>query len=184
MKKNGGHIVLRNQNLFCLNCGQEWEITYPIKVKEFAEKLKGFNLLHKNCEKTWIEPQADQRDDVVKRAMWWIANGERGLSSETMWNCLIGNLDYPIHHPYDPDDFGRCHKLLQTIPEWKNELYRLCKLSAEWNNLVINWDKLTEMYEKNVGENCKHYKENGMYDFMQSLIIHPPNKVNQIGGMK
>ena len=52
---------------------------------------------------------------VKEKAMWWIANGETGMSSKTMWNCLIGNSNFPINHPYDPDDFSRCYKLLQGI---------------------------------------------------------------------
>ena len=103
--------------------------------------------------------------------MWWIANGEKGNSSETMWNCLIDNQEkYRINHPYDGDDFGRCYKLLETVPEWKKELYKLKTLSKAWENLVNNWDKLTEMYKTNVRENWENSKDVGMYEFMQTLI--------------
>ena len=47
---------------------------------------------------------------------------------------------------------------------------KLKKLSEPWNNLVDNWDKLTEMYEQNVKENWKNSKAIGMYEFMQTLI--------------
>jgi len=93
---------------------------------------------------------------MKEKLMWWIANGETGTSSKTMWNCLIGNSNFSVDHPYDPDDFSRCYKLLQTVPEW--------------NNLVENWDKLTEMFEKNQRTGWQNSKKIGMYEFMQTLI--------------
>lgn len=110
------------------------------------------------------------KQETLKKALHWIGNGQVGMSSKTMWNCLIGNKDFPINHPYDPDDFSRCYKLLEAVPEWKNELHKLKPLSIAWNNLVENWDKLTEMYEQNVRENWKNSKKIGMYEFMGWLI--------------
>lgn len=160
------HTTIRNQNLFCLNCGGEHKLVYPFTGNEMTKKVEAFNELHGDCEKTWVEPQADQSQDVKEKAMWWMANGHKGMSSETMWNCLMGNKDYPIYHPYDPDDFSRCWKLLEAVPEWKKELDKLKPLSEVWSNLVDNWDKLTEFYE----DMKVVKKDNGMYDFMQTLI--------------
>lgn len=87
-----------------------------------------------------------------------------------MWNCFMNNEKFDINHPYDPDDFSRCYKLLQQIPEWKQSLNRLKPLSPQWNNLVDNWATLTQMYEQNVKEKWKNYKKIGMYEFMQQLI--------------
>ena len=164
------HTTFRNGKLFCLNCGGEFNLLYPIPVDQMTKKIEAFNLLHKDCEKTWTEPVADQSKNVKEKAMWWIANGETGMSSKTMWNCLLGNTNFPINHPYDPDDFSRCYKLLQAVPEWKTELYKLKPLSMAWNNLVENWDKLTEMFEENRRTDWKNSNKIGMYEFMQTLI--------------
>jgi len=104
----------------------------------------------------------DKIQYLSKKAIQWIATGEKGSSSMTMWNCLIGNKDFPVNHPCDPDDFSRCYKLLEAVPEWKAELHKLKTLSWPWSNLVDNWDKLTEMYEQNVQEQ--------MYELMEILI--------------
>jgi hypothetical protein len=105
-------------------------------------------------------------NEIEKKAMLWLLNGNVGLSSKTMFNCLIGNRFFEINHPYDPADFGRCYQLLESVPEWKTELDKLKPLSKEWENLVNNWDKLTEFYE-----NMRDTKKvNGMYQFMQNLI--------------
>jgi len=158
--------TIRNEKLFCLNCGGEFALKYPMGIGDMLEKTESFNKLHADCEKIWTEPEADQSKNAREKAMWWIANGEKGMSSETMWNCLIGNADYRISHPYDPDDFKRCWKLLEAVPEWKKDLHKLKPLSSAWSNLVDNWDKLNEYYE----DMRKVKKANGMYEFMQTLI--------------
>lgn len=162
--------TIRNGNLFCINCGGEHKLIFPMPVDEMSKHIKSFDKLHKKCKKTWTEPEADQSQSVQKKAMFWMANGERGQSSETMWNCLMNNDIFPINHPYDGDDFSRCYKLLQFVPEWRNELHKLKPLSKQWSNLVDNWDKLTEMYEENKRTNWQNTKEVGMYEFMSELI--------------
>ena len=154
--------IIRNQKLFCTKCGGEFILNYPIAIDEMTQKIEAFENLHKQCKQTWTEPIADQSKSVKDRAMWWIANGECGMSSKTMWNCFMDNKDFQINHPYDPADFGRCWKLLDAIPEWKSKLYKLKPLSEAWNNLVENWDELTLFYEK------KNFKD--MYLLMQKLI--------------
>lgn len=170
MAANVQHTTIRNQKLFCHNCGGEYQLQYPISIPDMNKKIASFNTLHADCPKTWTEQQADQSKSIHEKAMHWIACGEHGMSSKTMWNCLMGNKKYDVSHPYDPDDFKRCYKLLQTVPEWKSQLHRLKPLSRQWSNLVDNWDKLTEMFEKNIAENWVNKKEVGMFDFMQKLI--------------
>lgn len=162
--------IIRNEKLFCTCCGSEHALKFPIALDVLNEKIKAFEKLHEDCEQTWIEPEADQSKDVKEKAMWWMANGETGLSSKTMWNCFMDKADFPINHPSDPDDFSRCYKLLKAVPEWKDELYKLKPLSPAWSNLVDNWDELTDMFERNVSENWANYKEIGMYELMKKLL--------------
>lgn len=106
-------------------------------------------------------------EEISKKAFQWISTGHVGQSSKTMWSCLMGVGHFGIHHPYDPDDFSRCHNLLEAVPEWRKELHKLKDLSPAWSALVDNWDKLTEMYL----EGCKNgWRDSSMYDFMQTLI--------------
>lgn len=162
--------TIRNQKLFCLNCGGEFSLpSMPVPVIEMSKKIKAFDDLHRDCPETWVEPKANQSNTTHQKAMWWINNGETGMSSKTMWNCFMGNKQFPVNHPYDPDDFKRCYKLLEAVPEWKNQMHRLKSLSPEWSALVDNWDKLTDMFEKNVREEWKNYKQIGMYEFMNTL---------------
>lgn len=166
------NTTIRNGKLFCLNCGGEFELKFPMPVTVISAKTKAFEMLHKDCPKTWVEPEADMNESVNERAWWWWNNGERGMSSEAMWRCFMNgiNAHSPNNCPSDPDDFSRCYKLLQAVPEWKKDLYKLRDLSPAWNNLVENWDELTKMFEQNEREGWKNYKEIGMYEFMKKLI--------------
>jgi len=78
----------------------------------------------------------------------------------------MGNDKFQIDIPWDPSDFNRCHGLLEMVPEWKSRMNEVAKLSKQWNSLVKNWDKLTEM----LLEQNKTGKPNGMYEFMETLI--------------
>ena len=153
---------LKNNNLFCDKCGGGFVVKYPIGLKEIVKKTKAFEILHIDCEQTYEEPKIDMSKEILDRAYQWVTIGETGLSSKTMWNCLMSvERGYPIHYPHNPDDFSRCYKLLEAIPEWKSQISKLKTLSPVWDRLVESWDELTEMYEK---------KNSEMYKFMQKLI--------------
>lgn len=160
--------LIRNKKLFCTCCGGEHELVYPMPIKEFSNTCKAFDTLHKNCKQTYVEPKPDQDLAVKEKAMFWLNYGEKGMSSETMWNCLMGNKNFSVNHPYDPSDFRRCHSLLEMVPEWRLRLDEVSKLSKQWKNLTKNWDKLTEMLLEL--QQMKSGQTNGMYDFMQTLI--------------
>jgi len=165
------HTLIRNQQLFCTNCGGSHALNFPLGIDEMNKKIEAFNDLHGDCEKTWEEPKADQSKTVRERAIWWFSKGEVGLSSKVMCTFFLtgGIAGIFPHYPHDPDDFGRCYKLLEAIPEWKEELPDLATLSEPWSKLVENWDTLTEMYEQNVAEDWKNVDEVGMYELMQKL---------------
>lgn len=165
------NTTIRNQELFCLNCGQSYKLQYPISVNEMTKKIKAFNVLHENCPKTWKEPEVDQSKDIETKAWLWWQNGERGMSSEAIWLCCMGKSG-KRNHPYDPDDFSRCYKLFKAVPEWRQGHYvkLISDMSPEWANLMESWDRLTEMYEENIRTEWKNYEKIGMYEFMQKCI--------------
>lgn len=161
------HMVIRNEKLFCMNCGDSQAIPFPIAIPVFSAMSTAFEKMHAKCRKTWQAPIVDPSWSADRKAGFWWENGERGRSSEVMWYALQGRLDtHRGAHPLDPDDFRRCYLLIKTVPEWKERLVFLKPLSTSWSNLVDNWDKLTDMLE----EQMRTKKDNGMYDLMQKLI--------------
>lgn len=158
--------TIRNQKLFCLNCGGEFILTYPMEVDAMSKKMKSFDDLHKDCKPTWKEPEVDLTLTQQERADWWLKHGERGMSSEFIFNMLQNGIAERVSLPQDPDDFKRCYKLLKAIPEWRERLHELKNTSSQWSKLIDNWDNLTEMFEDMLV--CK--KDNGMYDFMNKIL--------------
>lgn len=162
------HTTIRNEKLFCMNCGGEYRLTYPDDMIIVAEKTYAFNQLHHDCEKTWTQPEVDKSESLENKMVFWLTKGERGMSSEVMFEKFSGTKirrEQAQYYPSDPSDFKRCHLLLETIPEWKSRINELKELSETWSNLVDNWDKLTEL----LLEQMKTGEANGMYELMKKL---------------
>ena len=50
--------------------------------------------------------------------------------------------------PSDPDDFGRCYRLLAKFPEWRQRMPEVAAQYPKWGPMVAAWDELTELYEQ------------------------------------
>lgn len=159
--------TIKNSNLFCLNCGEEKVLVYPSPVDEMTKIMAKFDKDHKDCKPVWKQPKVDMSLPIEERMDFWLTKGWRGTSSETMFQVISGKLilKHRMSHPCDPDDFSRCYKLLEIIPEWKKELHKMKVISPVWSNLVDNWDKLNEFYE----DMRVVKKANGMFEFMKEL---------------
>lgn len=169
MKKKENHTTIRNGKLFCMNCGRDQDMHLPIEVDMASAMMIAFAKIHKKCEPIWKEPVVNPNADVLSKANFWYTNGQRGSSSEAMWHFFMGKGDWRKDPPWDPDDFSRCYKLLEMVPEWKSRIPELKNLSPVWSKLADNWHKLTEMYEENKRTDWKNYKAIGMGDFMRQL---------------
>lgn len=84
----------------------------------------------------------------------WLMNGERGISSEAIVSHLykIPLNQYGLDHPYDPDDFKRCVKLLRWSPEVRERFGEMRTASRQWARLVDHWDEIERTFVEEVGE--------------------------------
>ncbi|MFA5299915.1 MAG: hypothetical protein WC389_17150 [Lutibacter sp.] len=168
MKKEK-HTGFRNEKLFCFHCGESQVMPVPIRIEMATAIMKAFEKLHRNCEKTWIEPVNDPYSKTeMENERWWMVHGEHGISSKTIFNHLssFNRLENKYEgFPHDPSDFRRCYLLLKACPHFKTRLHRMKTVNPTWANLIDNWDRLTEMLE----EQIKTRQPNGMYEFMNSL---------------
>lgn len=99
----------------------------------------------------------------------WILNGDLGISSKTIWGALMGVKVIENDKPYDPDDFSRCWKLVKRCNVPLSNLKKVVEAYPYWKPYIDNWDKLTEMYERNRAEKWVNSEEIGMYEFMKTL---------------
>ena len=88
---------------------------------------------------------------VPLSALMWIVGDDTGASSEDLWAHMLGVARRYVDHPYDPDDIGRCFRLLDQVPQWKSRLPEMAHYSDAWKYLVENWDKIRACMEAETG---------------------------------
>lgn len=78
----------------------------------------------------------------------WLANGETGMSSETMAFWLgFGIRKNSPRHPHDAGDFGRCLGLLSAAPALRDTITDMAVLSQHWESLVMHWADIERQYD-------------------------------------
>ena len=88
-------------------------------------------------------------------AIAWITGYDTGVSSKAIWAHMMGGVPdrgwRRRDHPYDPDDFGRCYRLLCIVPEWRPRIGEMAQYGPEWAALAGAWEELSGLYETEVG---------------------------------
>lgn len=78
----------------------------------------------------------------------WLKYGDVGASSKFMCEFLAGMLssNAAARAPLDYDDFQRCEKMLDCIPQFRAELHKLSQFKA-FENLVPKWPELSKIHK-------------------------------------
>lgn len=86
-------------------------------------------------------------------AINWLAGGERGVSSNSIFQVLTGypalksrGRGRPPDIPHDPDDLRRCLLLLEAVPELAPRIGEMAKVSPEWAAMSARWDEVVCMF--------------------------------------
>jgi hypothetical protein len=92
----------------------------------------------------------------------WLIGGNTGTSSETMAAIALGATKtnaFRMDAPHDPSDFGRCYKLVQTVPEIRDHFPRIAKKVKPFAGILREWDALVQIYERDKpkGESTELY---------------------------
>lgn len=91
------------------------------------------------------------RKDTLKRACTWVIGDDTGLSSKQLWAVMMGVEPSRSYCPCDPDDLGRCLRLLDAVPEWKPRIREMAGQSADWDALTARWDELEASFLAEIG---------------------------------
>jgi hypothetical protein len=83
----------------------------------------------------------------------WLHSTDTGISSRAIFSVMTGTKErmldrWGFGYPLDPDDFGRCYRLLNLFPEWKPRMGEMAPISSEWRRLVENWSELNDLFEE------------------------------------
>lgn len=102
-----------------------------------------------------VQAQRLQNPGLSMQATFWLASGERGLSSETIFQHLTGVKVIKDHWesrfpftPSDPADLRRCRLLLEQVPELAPRIGEMATASPEWAGLVARWDEICAAMDK------------------------------------
>jgi len=96
---------------------------------------------------------------VEKRAAEWIVSGDTGVSSEAIWAVMMGVNAEWASVPWDSEDFGRCLRLIEKIPEWKKRLPEVVEKHSSWKGVVRFWDEIETRYRTGVFFDVTHFVE-------------------------
>jgi hypothetical protein len=76
----------------------------------------------------------------------WIASDDTGLSSRALCNALT---NYPRKvtraYPRDPEDFGRCHRMLATLG-LRHRINEAAAISPVWARMVARWPEMEALW--------------------------------------
>jgi hypothetical protein len=110
-------------------------------------KALGLSCFH--CLRFGHEPKACPRLDYKGDPERWWNGPDTGRSSKAIWRQLREGIAPTEKNtvPRDPDDFGRCHRLLEAIPGWRDRIGEM-RSNSEWAGLAEAWDELEKLYEE------------------------------------
>jgi len=125
----------------CQHCGQGLKLGLSQSISVVTAAAKAFANDHARCTtKTYTEP-------VPATPEQWAKGRDTGTSSMTIYSVMMGVPVDRADVPHDPDDFGRCYRLLQLFPAWKTRLDEVAARYPAWRSLVQEWDALESLYE-------------------------------------
>lgn len=79
----------------------------------------------------------------------WLQSCDTGISSLTIAEVLSGRTGLAGGRrgiPYDPGDLGRCIRLLEKVPWWRERLPEVAEQHPRWAPFVEHWDELKALY--------------------------------------
>lgn len=103
----------------------------------------------------------------------WLMGSDVGISSQSIWTVMVCGVpastrcDFLSGYnvPHDPDDFGRCYRLLKAFPEWRKRLSEVAVALPKWKPMVDHWDEMERLYERDLPTGKCHE----LYELMQWL---------------
>lgn len=145
-KKKQGHVVLGNNSLRCLNCGDEHhlDLASGISLRMMAGLAEGYSKDHRSCKPSSVGRARFEYTTPEQWAKSW----DTGQSSMTIYNFMARGIVSRPEIPHDPSDFGRCYRLLKVAPEWRARMAEMGAVIATWTPYADAWDELERLFEE------------------------------------
>lgn len=85
--------------------------------------------------------------EVKKEWLEWLASGDTGISSETMFSAITGVPVQRNDVPHDIGDFGRCHRMLKAT-NLRDQIGKVVEKFPSWTPYIDCWIELENLYEE------------------------------------
>ena len=147
---------------------EEHEVMRACEAEGWASYCGGWHITDTGRE-ALARCEATRQSIATRAAAWW-ASRDTGVSSEAIARHMQGLRKDCTWAPLDLYDFGRCVRLLDRIPEWKERLGEMSTFGPAWAEIVGAWDVLLPIYR----ECAKHVDWNGCqehYDAWAAAMI-------------
>jgi hypothetical protein len=139
-------------------CGKDAVLSNDVARMAGADFAAGsasaLTSLRSRLEEGSLSAQKAETPGLSIAACVWLANGRRGISSNTIFTHLTG-IDalsgHPPSYPRDPSDLDRCIALLVQVPELRERFVNMMECSPEWARLVSHWDEIEKTHLDEVG---------------------------------
>jgi len=146
--------------------GADFAIGEPAALTELRTRL----------EAGALRAEVSAHPGLSDAATKWLATGNRGMSSNTIFTVLTGvdacNGETPKSCPYDPSDLRRCRLLLEQVPELQADLHKMASVSPVWHELIAIWGTICKVMDKE----CPNWRKgigsvNQTYELMRQAIL-------------
>lgn len=140
---SANHVTMGKNAYWCLHCGAEFPLTLPMSINMMIATSQAFTKDHKNCKPS----PAGKARMTYTTPDEWAKSWDTGVSSMTIYDFMSQGFSSNPNAPQDASDFGRCVRLLNVAPGWRQRLPELGALYPMWQPLVEDWDDLVKMFE-------------------------------------
>lgn len=147
-------MTITKQRVTCLTCGQasDVELVTDAPLSVAIASMEAARCPQCGSRKLGLggeisDGKPDPHSSIEARAGWWRRCGEVGISSETIWAAFTGSKGRHEDIPYDPDDYSRCRKLFDLIPEWRANIGRLSEVYPWYAPFVERWDEMDRLWD-------------------------------------
>ena len=89
--------------------------------------------------------------EEMRNLVEWLTGDDCGLSSTTIACVMAGNACSRPATPLDDGDFGRCHRLLERLPRFRDRLGEVADAYPEWRPIVARWSALETAHREGDG---------------------------------
>lgn len=156
-KPKSEHVHTLNGGGFrCAHCGAKQDMAMPCDINVWIAAGKAFTKSHARCKAPGKTTCAFclqfgheyQTCPAIANVEQWLRCHDTGLSSEQLAKAYLSKRPLAEPYPWDPDDFGRCYRLMKRYPEileWFWIAHFNCRV---WLAYKQNWSEMTRLYEE------------------------------------